>query len=185
MRDGAGLMAGPDPQAAMEMLVDAAEAAEYAGDGAAMIAVAGQARQVAAQSAATAPGASLLTGMADMISGQTEQGSAAISAALDQVAGTSSAQWLRWAGHASLYQGDSGRSIQLLGAAARLARSDRRAGRTARGPGQRRDSGAAARTVHRRRGGRRRSTAPGQGNRPEDGRGSQPEYARLRSGVPW
>ena len=123
LRDGAELMAGPDPQAAMEMLVDATEAAECAGDGAAMIAIAGQARRVAAQSAATAPGASLLTGMADMISGQTEQGSAAISAALDQVTGTSSTQWLRWAGHASLYQGDNGRSIQLLGAAARLART--------------------------------------------------------------
>jgi ATP/maltotriose-dependent transcriptional regulator MalT len=61
--------------------------------------------------------------MADMISGQTEQGSAAISAALDQVTGTSSTRWLRWAGHASLYQGDNGRSIQLLGAAARLART--------------------------------------------------------------
>jgi DNA-binding CsgD family transcriptional regulator len=123
LRDGAELMAGQDPQAAMEMLLDASEAAEYAGDTPAMIAIAGQAARAAASAPATAPGAGLLAGIADMLTGQTEQGSAAISAALDQIAGTSSAQWLRWAGRASLYQGDNSRTIQLFQASARLARA--------------------------------------------------------------
>jgi DNA-binding CsgD family transcriptional regulator len=58
-----------------------------------------------------------------MVSGQTERGSAAVTGALDQIAVTSRAQWLRWAGVGSLYQGDNGRTIQLFQASARLARA--------------------------------------------------------------
>ena len=119
--DGAAAMASQDPEAAMEMLLDASEAAEYAGDIPAMIAIAGQAQRVAAP--APAAGAGLLAGIADMLSGQTDRGSAAISGALDQIAGTSSAQWLRWAGRGSLYQGDNSRTSHLFQASARRARA--------------------------------------------------------------
>jgi len=129
--DGAEIIAGQDPQAAMEMLLDASEAAEYAGDAPAMVAIAGQAGRVAASvtvpgaglPAGIASGAGLLAGIADTLSGQAGRGSAAISAALDQIAGTSSPQWLRWAGTGSLYLGDNRRTSQLFRASARLARA--------------------------------------------------------------
>jgi DNA-binding CsgD family transcriptional regulator len=129
--DGAEILAGQDPQAAMEMLLDASEAAEYAGDVPAMVAIAGQAGRVAASAAAPgaglpagiAAGAGLLAGIADVLTGRTERGSAAIGAALDQIAGTSSAQWLRWAGAGSLYLGDNRRTSQLFRASARRARA--------------------------------------------------------------
>lgn len=58
-----------------------------------------------------------------MLTGRTERGSAAIGAALDQIAGTSSAQWLRWAGAGSLYLGDNRRTSQLFRDSARRARA--------------------------------------------------------------
>ena len=121
--DGASVMADEDPQAAMEMLLEASEAAEYVGGISTMVAIAGQAQRVDTSSPAISAGASLLAGIADMVSGKTERGSAAITAALDQIAVTSSAQWLRWAGVAALYQGDNSRTIQLFQASARLARA--------------------------------------------------------------
>jgi DNA-binding CsgD family transcriptional regulator len=130
--DGAGILAGQDPQAAMEMLLDASEAAEYAGDAPAMVTIAGQAGRVAASAAAPgaglpagiASGAGLLTGIADMLGGQAERGGASIGAALDQIAGTSSPQWLRWAGTGGLYLGDNRRTSRLFRASARLARAN-------------------------------------------------------------
>jgi DNA-binding CsgD family transcriptional regulator len=129
--DGAEVLADQDPQAAIEMLLDASEAAEYAGDAPAMTAIAAQAGRVAASAttpgaglpAGIAAGAGLLAGIADMLSGQAERGSAAISAALDQMAGTSSAQWLRWAGTGSLYLGDNRRTSRLFRESARRARA--------------------------------------------------------------
>src|SRR6185437_15026715 len=73
--------------------------------------------------AGIASGAGLLAGIADVLTGRTERGSATIGAALDQIAGTSSAQWLRWAGAGSLYLGDNRRTSQLFRASARRARA--------------------------------------------------------------
>jgi DNA-binding CsgD family transcriptional regulator len=92
-----------------------------------MAAIAAQAERVAASAAAPgaglpaaiASGAGLLAGITDMLSGRTER----VSAALDQIAGTSSAQWLRWAGAGSLYLGDNRRTSQLFRASARRARA--------------------------------------------------------------
>ena len=123
LRDGAGLLADSDPTAALEMLSAASEAAGLAGEVGGVLAVADQARTVATAPSGAQPLSDLLSGIADILSGRPEHGSATVGAAVDQLAGSGNVRWLIWAVYGATYQGDMGRAVQLIDAAARRARA--------------------------------------------------------------
>src|SRR5439155_6933210 len=97
--EGAALAADGDPAAALEMLFGASEAAGYGGAMPAVLDIAGRARPLPA----TTPGARMLReslmGIAEIVSGQVEQGSARLGAAPMHAAGLTSPRWLMWAAY--------------------------------------------------------------------------------------
>jgi DNA-binding CsgD family transcriptional regulator len=123
LREGAGLLAGSDPTAALEMLAAAFEAAVHAGDTAGVLAAAGQARTVATTPPGARPLCDLLCGIADILSGQPERGNPAVGAAIGLLAGSGNVRWMVWAVYAAQIQGDMGRAVQLIDDGARRARA--------------------------------------------------------------
>jgi DNA-binding CsgD family transcriptional regulator len=120
--DGADLVAGTDPGAALEMLYGAAEAAGYAGAMPAVAGVAERARRTAPQTEPSRIVREWLIGIADILSGDVQGGGVRLRDTLADRAGQTSPRWLMWAAYAATYQGDVARSVDLFEAAARRAR---------------------------------------------------------------
>jgi len=120
---GADLVSSTDPQAALEMLTSAAEAAGYAG---AMPSVIGIAERAARIATPTEPARLLrewLLGVAEVLAGDVERGGARLRATAVDPATLPTSRWLIWASYGAMYLGDIGRMIELLEAAARRARA--------------------------------------------------------------
>jgi len=125
LREAAALVAHADPGTALEMLFAASEAAGF-GEVAAVLAVAEQADRLApAAPRRVRVLADLMRGIAEVVSGRFGAGSAAIGAALDEIAGRTSisTRWLMWAAYGATYLGDASRAVLLLETAARQART--------------------------------------------------------------
>jgi ATP/maltotriose-dependent transcriptional regulator MalT len=123
LREGAASLAETDPTAALEMLSAASEAAGLAGDVDGILAVADQARTIVTTPSGARPLSDLLSGIADILSGQPERGSATVGAAVDHLTDSRNVRWLIWAVYGAIYQGDMGRAVQLIDAAAHRARA--------------------------------------------------------------
>ena len=129
--DGAEVLADQDPQAAIEMLLDASEAAEYAGDAPAMTAIAAQAGRVAAccHHAGRRPASGHRGARPAAPASRTCSPARPNGAALRSVP-----RWIRWPARAapsgcgrpgtgSLYLGDNRRTSRLFRESARRARA--------------------------------------------------------------
>ena len=129
--DGAGILAGQDPQAAMEMLLDASRQPNTPATPRPWSPSPGRpggwprppprpepdCRRVSHREPGCSPASRTCS------AARPNEVAPAIGAALDQIAGTSSPQWLRWAGTGGLYLGDNRRTSRLFRASARLARA--------------------------------------------------------------
>jgi DNA-binding CsgD family transcriptional regulator len=118
-RTGAELVAAHDPGTALDLLFGASEALGFAGDMAAVLTVADRARELDAPDPDARLARDLLTGIADVLAGATERGSAAIRRAVARVTGTR----LMWGAYGAMYHGDVARMMELFEAAAHRART--------------------------------------------------------------
>jgi DNA-binding CsgD family transcriptional regulator len=124
LRGGADLVAETDPQAALEMLFAASEAAGYAGDIPLVLDIAARAGRLATPDASARLLRDWLTGIADVVSGEVERGAAVLRAAAERPARPDSPRWLMWEAYGAMYLGDVDRMIRLFESAARRARAE-------------------------------------------------------------
>src|SRR5262249_35201976 len=119
LRSGAALVAGTDPQAALEMLYGAAEAAGYRGGLPGVLEIAEQARGFATPTPSARILREWLLGFADVLSGDVARGGGRLRGVPDEIAGAAaSPRWLMWAAYGATYTGDVGRMIELFESAA-------------------------------------------------------------------
>jgi DNA-binding NarL/FixJ family response regulator/tetratricopeptide (TPR) repeat protein len=119
---GADEVAATDPRKALDMLVDAAEAASHAGDVAATVDAGARARRLAVESDEARFVVGLVGAVAALMEGRSAATSAQVVTAIAGAEAVDEPRWLAWAGIAAGLTGQDGAELALYRRASALAR---------------------------------------------------------------